>query len=72
MFLAITVVRFSDARTWILRHRTGAIFVRLLAVSPIEIIIGENDDTGDPALVAQMQHLTRYDLGALEGLAASH
>ena len=44
--------------------------MRLLAVSPTEIVTGENDDTGDPALSWQMQRLTRYELAHLDDLAA--
>jgi hypothetical protein len=69
--LAVSVVRYSDGRTWIMRPRSGVVFVRLLAVSPTEIVTGENDDTGDAALSWQMQHLTRYELAHLDELAAA-
>jgi hypothetical protein len=69
--LVATVVRRSDGRVWTLAPRSGAVFMRLLAVSPTEIIFGENDDSGDPALASQMQYLTRYELAQLDSLATA-
>ncbi len=69
--LVATVVRLSDGKQWTINPRPGASFVRLLAVSPREVVVAENDDSGDPALVWQMQYLTRYDLARLDELAAA-
>jgi hypothetical protein len=68
---SLFVVRFSDRRAWVVPARAGADIVRLLAISPTEIVTGENADTGDPALSWQMQYLTRYDLTRLDDLAAA-
>lgn len=70
-YLAITIARLSDGHLWILRHRPGAVFMRLLAISPAEIVVGENDDTGDSKLASQMQHLTRYEVARLDDLSAA-
>lgn len=68
--LVMFVVRLSDGRLWTLNPRPGAVFMRLLAVSPTEIVVGENNDTGDPALASQVQLITRYELAQLDTLAA--
>lgn len=68
---SLFVIRFSDGRLRTIRPRPGSVFVRLLAVSQAEIVTGENDDTGDPSLSWQMQHLTRYQLARLDDLAAA-
>jgi hypothetical protein len=70
-FAVLIVVRMSDQRVWTIRKRPGARLKRLLAVTPAEILVGENDDTGDPALEWHMQHLTRYELAHLDALAAA-
>jgi hypothetical protein len=64
------VVRLSDGHMWTINQRPGAVFMRVLALSPTEIVVGENDNS-DPALASQVQHLTRYQLTRLDDLAAA-
>jgi hypothetical protein len=65
------VVRLSDGHLWTIKQRPGAVFMRVLALSPTEIVVGENDNNSDPALASQVQHLTRYQLARLDDLAAA-
>jgi hypothetical protein len=60
------VVRLSDGHTWSVHSRPGSVFVRLLAVSQKEIVVGE-----DTEVRYQMHNVTRYQLARLDELAAA-
>jgi hypothetical protein len=65
------VVRLSDGKLWTIAARPGSFYMNVLAVSPTEILFGEIDDSGNPALGQQIQRLVRYDLAHLDNLSSA-
>jgi hypothetical protein len=67
---SLFVVRLSDGHVWSVPPRSGASYVRVLTVTPQEILVGEIDDSGAPGLRQEMQYLTRYEIDRLDDIAA--
>jgi hypothetical protein len=63
------VVRMSDGRLWTIAARPGTFYLRLLAVTPTLILLGENDGSGVAGY--QMQRLTRFEVARLDDLEAA-